>query len=906
MYNNLKLRLLYWNADGIRSKIVELQDLVRALDVDIIALCETRISPCVNLNTPGFHCYRQDKVADGRGQGVAILIKEDIPHVTIKIPRTHNLEAIGIQLCLSGKIVTFIAAYQSPNLPLLCNDLDIIINTFQSVVIMGDLNTKHPYWSPSATNLHGKILFDHMINNEYDVFAPSTPTLVHYNSSYAPSTPDVVIAHGVKDITDMEAITALSSNHLPIFFTIDGTYERKSFQTYNYKKADWPKFRKFLDQNITLDIPPFKSKSEIDSKVEFLSNTLAAARDYSIPVIKVDSKIKLPRHIRKLIKIKNACRRVSLKEKDKSVKRYYLTKFNALKSKINQEIQKFNDKLWDKKLTNVDNPSSDVWRLVKSLNPKVSTIPPLKITDDSFTSSTQDQCEVLAEAFLDNMNLTKHWNSDSETERIVAESVTKIESFEVDNNLNKLVRPREIRKVLNKLKPRKAPGYDGITNYLLKHISQKCLVLLTKIYNGCLSLGYFPNSWKTAKMIAIKKPGKDESFPSSYRPISLLPSMGKIFESLILNRLQAATDHLLIPEQFGFRRNHSTTHQLARVAEHAAHGMNLGQCTGMVLLDIEKAFDSVWHEGLLHKLLVNNVPLCLIKLVQSYLANRSFSVAIGDHKSSLKHTPAGVPQGSILGPYLFTLFINDIPKQPHTQLAIYADDTATYTTSKDGDLVIGRLQLSLELLSDFFTKWKLKLNPDKTESIMFSRKRTVPDRKIKFKNYTIPWSRQVKYLGVTLDDKLNWGKNTDNLVLKGAKTTNALRPVLNRKSKLSSTTKLRIYSTLIRPCITYAAPVWCSITDNKYSKLQVIQNKAIKIAYNTPFRTNLKKLHKKIKYPVLKDFILKVSEKFYLRKNPAHQNILVSTIGRSRYGTLPYIDTYNRYRLPHHYFLGDS
>lgn len=208
---------------------------------------------------------------------------------------------------------------------------------------------------------------------------------------------------------------------------------------------------------------------------------------------------------------------------------------------------------------------------------------------------------------------------------------------------------------------------------------QKCIVLLTKIFNACLFLGYFPSCWKLAKVIGLKKSGKDETIPSNYRPISLLPSLGKLLERLIRDRLLKYTKH--IDEQFGFRQSHSTIQQLARVTQHIAHNLNLNTPTGMFLLDIEKAFDTVWHNGLLHKLIKNNVPLDLVKLVQSYLSNRKFRVHMQNSTSDYYNVPAGVPQGSVLGPILFIVYINDIPKQPHTQLACFADDTASLASS---------------------------------------------------------------------------------------------------------------------------------------------------------------------------------------------------------------------------------
>lgn len=292
-----------------------------------------------------------------------------------------------------------------------------------------------------------------------------------------------------------------------------------------------------------------------------------------------------------------------------------------------------------------------------------------------------------------------------------------------------------------------------------------------------------------------------------------------------------------------------------------------------------------------------------MKLIQSYLTNRSFQVHINNCLSSLKSVPAGVPQGSILGPYLFLIFLNDIPKQTRTSIACFADDTASFTSSQDIDLIIGRLQLSIELLLSYFLKWKLKINTTKTEAILFTRHRFLPTRTLHIDGFNIPWSHSVKYLGLVLDKKLNWSENTDKLRIKGTKALNSLSLVLNRRSCLSSKTKLNIYSTLVRPCLTYACPVWSSTCPTNLNKLQVVQNKALKYSYNTPLYTNLTKLHLDIDLPSIYSYIYKVSKKFYLYSIPKNKNILVQNICKSRKTDLTYIDKYNRYKLPHHLFL---
>lgn len=902
-FNVMGLRILFWNADGVHNKQSELENLVSDLNIDIIALNETRLTGRLVLQIPGFSCYRADRRSDGAGQGVAIMARADIDHSPIDIPLIYNLEAVGIRLQLANGNISLYSVYQSPNLPLftMLNDIKALMNTGARVLVMGDLNAKHPYWSPGSANHRGNLVYELMLHDEVIVHAPSDPTLVHYRSEHDPSTPDLLLTQNVHTIQEIKTIHALSSNHLPVLVRLTTQLRRQPITKLNYAKANWDRFRSIINSSITLNNSTLKSAYEVDTTISHLQDTIIAARDSTVPVSTLKPwESSLPRNIKRKIKHKNQLRRYSAKETDSTFRETLKLEIKKYQYEINAALKLHGDEVWNRKLRKVDNPGTDLWRIARGLRSNsLFTIPPLKANDGTKASTDKDKSELLANSFSENMLLTSNWDSDEK--QTVDTSINQLDISPLDKPL--LVRPLEIKKCIDKLKSSKAPGPDKISNHLIKNLPQKAVVLLTKVFNACLMINYFPTVWKAAKVIAIHKPGKDPTDPSGYRPISLLPCLGKLFEKIIHHRLHRAADAEIIDEQFGFREAHSTTQQLARVAEAVSHGLNIHESTGMFLLDIEKAFDTVWHKALLHKLIKLGVPLSLTNLIRSYLSCRSFTVHIGNSSSRPKLVLAGVPQGSILGPQLFILYINDIPIQTRTTLACFADDTASLTSSKDTDLVISRLQLSLDLLSSYFQKWKLKINASKTEAIMFTRHRSLPPRTLKIDGYAIPWSRSVKYLGTVLDTKLNWSQNTQKLRLKGIKAMNALSPILNRKSCLSSSTKLSIYRTLVRPCITYACPVWSSTCTTNINKLQVIQNKALKFSYNTPICTNLSKLHVNIKFPILKDFIFKISKKFYLHSISKNKNKLINNICKTRKKNLQFIDSYNRYKLPHHLFL---
>lgn len=380
----------------------------------------------------------------------------------------------------------------------------------------------------------------------------------------------------------------------------------------------------------------------------------------------------------------------------------------------------------------------------------------------------------------------------------------------------------------------------------------------------------FPQKWKISKTIAIPKPNKPSESPKSYRPISLLPSISKIFEKIIKRKILdfVETNEIFPSFQFGFRFQHNTTHPLFKIRKTVKSDFENGKSTGMVLLDIKAAFDSVWHNGLIYKLTRFNFPIEIIKIVESFLKERTFNVYIEKTKSREVYINAGCPQGSCLSPILYNIYIADIPSFPGCITSIFADDTSILSSDLYSTNIINNLESALVEISKYFTKWKILVNPEKTKAIYFTRKRKscyVPQNALIYNNQDIPWQETVKYLGVILDTKLNYKNHIPYIVDKINKVTHILYPLINRKSDLSIENKKIIIKTIFHPIMFYCTPVWYTSANCHIKKLQVAQNKLLKMIFKLPWHYSTQRLHTLADFDMVKVKINKLYENFISR-----------------------------------------
>ena len=294
----------------------------------------------------------------------------------------------------------------------------------------------------------------------------------------------------------------------------------------------------------------------------------------------------------------------------------------------------------------------------------------------------------------------------------------------------------ELNEQIKELRTRGAPGPDKITNIILKRLPTKFRVEFTHLINASIKLAHVPHAWKEATVVMLPKPMKDHKKAENFRPISLLNTMSKLLERIILVRIRTwiATKELLSKFQCEFRHNKQTKDQILRIIQEALKAFNNNELMGAILIDIEKAFDKVWHNGLLHTLDEHQIPVYLGRWIQSYLAGRYFRVRIGKIHSDIKQIEAGVPQGSVLGPVLFNIFFNKVStcttqatqidsdiQRKLAELAMFADDLASWVASKRLGDINSKLQQVLDNIEEFMNKWRMKVSTSKTVCTVFNK-----------------------------------------------------------------------------------------------------------------------------------------------------------------------------------------
>ena len=330
------------------------------------------------------------------------------------------------------------------------------------------------------------------------------------------------------------------------------------------------------------------------------------------------------------------------------------------------------------------------------------------------------------------------------------------------------------------------------------------------------------NDWTRSNVTPVFKKGS-RHLPSNYRPISLTSLIVNIMERLISSEITKFTvkHNILSPLQHGFRQGHSCQTQLLETIHQLAESLNSKSSTHVIFLDFSKAFDSVPHKRLLIKLHRIGIRGQLLQWIEAFISKRQQRVVV-DGQSEWSPVTSGVPQGSILGPLLFLIYVNDIGHGLKSQARLFADDCTIFReVSSKSD--IDALQCDLVKIYQWTQKWQLHLNLSKCKAICISNKRSPPSAQYLINNVPLQWVDTFKYLGITINQKLKWDDHSTNAVLKASRMLNLLRRNMRGCSKSA---KSKAYTALVRPHLEYCVPVWAPHTMKYQHALEKVQKRA--------------------------------------------------------------------------------
>lgn len=866
---NLKsITLLNWNANGLLNKRNTLIHFLKNHSITIACITETHLVPGQTFKIPGYNCYREDRICQHAAGGVAIIIKKKLDQSLISIPKLNDLELIAVKITLGNEYLNIISAYKPPKKQININELKQILQSSEPTILMGDLNSKHINWGCKVNTPNGRKLLKASTNLNFQIIAPTNPTHYPKNRNAKPDILDIAIIKNLTHTLYAHSLPELDSDHCPVILTSDMYYIKAELpHSIDTKNIDWIKFQTNVDN--ALPINRFmKNKEEIDFAVDTLTKIIQNAAKEANTNPNHKPKLMqqtIPVNIEKLIQKKHRIRRQWQQYRSPDLKKV----LNKLTCQVKTALDEHRIQQYKNHIKKINPKDNNLWQVTKQILKEPTIIPELKKLDKKATT-TKEKCEILAEHFQETFALNPTSNNNNTIQIINNEIITVPHPV-------KYISPNETYQTIKHLPKKKSAGIDQIPTIILQKLNKKTIGYLTAIFNSMLRIGYYPTKWKHSIIIPIPKPGKNPAYTENYRPISLIPIIAKVIEKLILKRLLKYINEIsYIPHfQFGFKEKYSTTHQLLRITELVYKSFEQKKHSLAVFLDVTQAFDRVWHEGLIFKLQESGLPHYLVKIIQSFLKERVFSVRINSTYSLQKEITAGVPQGSPLSATLFNIFTADFPTTQNTTVALFADDSAILTSNKCLNTAIENLQDELNKVTLWADKWKIKLNPNKCLAKIFTLcPITTKPKPLKLFDKTLDWlpkNKAIKYLGVLMDTRLTWTNHINDKIIQANRRLHKLYPLINRKSALKTECTLVLYKAIVLPIIMYACPIWYNTAATNIKKIQTFQNKILRIAVNAPWFIRNSQLHSELKTETIHQTMLKRSHSFftYLHNIPA-------------------------------------
>lgn len=836
-----KFSVVHQNAQSATNKVDELSLMADELQPDVFIISEHGFKP----ETVGLFRIENYELANSfershfKGGGVAVFVKSELTFHPLKVNHTCDLdfEVCGIKIILnSGGNIKLIGLYRSPNG---CSDtffkhFEILLNSINckssKFLIIGDFNIDVLNHTDPLTQR-----FRDILNSFGLIWSVDSPTRVTTTSSTA-------IDNVITNIPDasVTVLNAAISDH----FALETVINRFSPEI----QIPLPKIKRDMRaENIALLNTFLNDESWLflnyydgaDESFTAFHDRFIFYLNATCPFKEFKERKKTTRNswmTREILNLRNQLKfyySIYVHSKCEQFRAFYRNFKNnyrkAIKSAKAREIEV--------KLKNCENFSKTAWNIIKEVTQQPKSLNKTQI------SKLKIQNEIITDPFKVADEFNAYFSSAALPEPCFKDSKSSVESFmgPVSSMALYPVSEQEVTRVIQGLKDKKSCDIDGISVWLLKRCFKQLLTPLTKLINMSFEQGIFPSVLKTAKVTPIFKKD-DPCLASNYRPISILPVMSKVFEKVFLTRFEQFLDrfHIISSEQFGFRKNKSTIDAVTTLIESVVDGLERKEHVLSIFLDLSKAFDCVHHETLLYQLTTCGVRGLPHEWLSSYLWDRNQCVQIANSLSGKVEMAYGVPQGSILGPVLFLLYVNKLNSSIlKGNVVQYADDTTLCIRAKTKHELEINSFLELNSCIQYFSTLNLKANSSKSTVINFCL------HSQEIKNYIavmadddlLEETDSTKFLGMHLDRGLTWNDHIESVCSKVSSGIYVLRNLV----KFCSLDILKTaYFGLVYPHLKYGLRLWGSCSKYKFERVFRSQKRAVRIISKMNFRESCK------------------------------------------------------------------
>jgi hypothetical protein len=815
-----------------QEKVRQFGDIIDIYDPDVFIVTETWINQDFKDNEvfpQSYNVYRKDRQTQTWGGGVAIGVKKTYEGKEIWKDQGED-EIIAVQVDPGKGKMPFVAigVYRAPNsdYSVLQNIKEFITgekNKYKKLIIGGDLNLPDVIWETEivggglAQQLTSGLLMEGGLEQYVTEGTRGNSVL------------DVFLVRPQELDGQVELIEGISDHKGVILEVNINRKKNKDCSgkvSWLYSKTDKAGLSNFLHEN-------YKHWASRGENVEEVwKNFKALVEESKIKFIpfKILTKNPDPEFFTKHLKmVKRKCRKLyTHRNKNKQTKEAFKKISNELKQKKKVAHDNFVEKLLetDESHKNIQQATQRFYRYIRKRDKKGSDIPELitKGTEKSNVTS-KEKAEALNTFYAS--VFTKDEEEKEEEEEEEEEDIEEAAENEPcrDNvGISFTIRDSDIFRTIKDMKSHKAAGGDGITIDYLKLVPRNIVPYLRTMFNVSINNGKLPVDWKKALVIPIHKSG-NKSEVNNYRPVSLTSVICKIFEKLIDRYIRKYCEEngVFCENQHGFRTGYSCDSQLTALIQDLSDNLEKGSQTDATFIDLSKAFDSISHKKIMKKMY--NLPLDkrVLEWIEEFLIGRTQKVKVDNVLSEDINITSGVPQGSVLGPLLFIIYINNIAEGITSNVRLFADDCVIYRAITN-ELCCQKLQSDIDKVFAELTCLGFQVNKDKSQVLSINNcKKYITVFNYKIGEVVLKRETRVKYLGLIIDSKLSWEEQRRQVVSKGFKRLHFVMRVLKNSNKRA---KEKAYTTLVRPLLEYAGDIWDPSSEKDNQQVEKLQKRA--------------------------------------------------------------------------------